>query len=399
MTAVGTARDGPGYGARLGAALLLAALTAAIAGCGGKSTGKADPVVVKQYADRGYAPDRHYETVATQDTWAVGLDIVDVSLLVPSPPGSYPLVVYLPGLGESPEAGASWRQTWARAGYAVLSVQPAKYGTAVWASKRARYGEFYAIAKEAFSAPSLATRTQLLGDTLAEAARRQKDARMPDFARVDWSRIAIAGFDLGAQTAMVAAGGSFRGVEPLKLPDGVKCVVALSPYADFSGMGTESNFQPIRLSVLSVTSPFDTDPYGLVTSAAVRRAPFQYMPPEKKYLLLLSGAPHSALAGTPLSVPDGKEGKGPQAQEEDASIVGDQTADPDEGRPGKKRRRLDSSGSRGEQAAQRAKEQTQVQAVTTAYLDAIVKNDAVAAEWLTRNAKRWLGESAELMSK
>jgi len=43
--------------------------------------------------------------------------------------------------------------------------------------------------------------------------------------------------------------------------------------------------------------------------------------------------------------------------------------------------------------------QGQVQAVTTAYLDAVVRNDAAAAQWLKQNAKTWLGDSAELMTK
>jgi hypothetical protein len=40
-----------------------------------------------------------------------------------------------------------------------------------------------------------------------------------------------------------------------------------------------------------------------------------------------------------------------------------------------------------------------VQGVTTAYLDATVKSDPVASEWLTRDANRWLGGSASLMVK
>jgi hypothetical protein len=43
--------------------------------------------------------------------------------------------------------------------------------------------------------------------------------------------------------------------------------------------------------------------------------------------------------------------------------------------------------------------QAQVQAVTTAYLDAIVRSDAAAAAWLTKNARQWLGDSAELITK
>jgi hypothetical protein len=40
-----------------------------------------------------------------------------------------------------------------------------------------------------------------------------------------------------------------------------------------------------------------------------------------------------------------------------------------------------------------------VERVTTAYLDAMVKADPIATEWLERNATRWLGDSAELLTK
>jgi predicted dienelactone hydrolase len=392
--------------ARVYASLLIAGLVCcATAGCAGKSSSKLDPAAIKQYADRGYAPDHRYETTSIQDTWTVGSEVVDVVLLAPSPPGTYPLVVYLPGLGESPDAGLSWRQAWARAGYAVLSAQPVRYGKAVWSSSAARAGEFFAIAKDAFAVRSLATRAHLVQGILDQASRRQRDARTPAFARIDLSRIAVTGYDLGAQTAMIVAGESVQGVEPLQLSHGVQCVVVLSPYADFSGMGMESNFISIRLPVLSVTSPVDTDAYGLVTSAAIRRAPFQYMPPGQKSLLLLSSAPHSVLAG---AAPPGqrKDNDGtksaPALVDEtgpDARIVSEETAETTGETYDKKRRKAETSVSRGGQSAQRVKEQTQVQAVTTAYLDAIVKGDPLASEWLSRNAKGWLGESADLLSK
>jgi dienelactone hydrolase len=389
--------------ARVCASLLIAGLVCCTTlGCAGNSGSKPDPAVVKRYADRGYTPDRRYETTTIQDTWTVRSEVVDVALVVPSQAGTYPLVVYLPGLGESPNAGVLWRQTWARAGYAVLSAQPTRYGKAVWSSSAARAGEFFTIAKEAFSVRSLETRTQLVQGILDETSRRQRDARAPAFARIDMSRVAITGFDLGAQTAMMFAGEAVRGVEPVQLSPAVKCVVALSPYADFSGMGMESNFVTIRLPVLSVTSPADTDAYGLVTSASIRRAPFQYMPPSQKTLLVLSSAPHSLLAGGTL--PEKRreqEGGTPPAAVDDAGpdarIVSDETSETSGAGYDKKRRAANAP--RGSQSAERAKEQTQVQAVTTAYLDAIVKDDPLASEWLSRNAKGWLGDSAELLSR
>ena len=363
-------------------------------GCASKFDGGADDFAVKPSAEGGYVVDRRYETVSTRDTWTVEEDAVDVSLLVPAPSGAYPLVLYLPGLGELSDAGLSWRQAWARAGYAVLSIQPTKFGPAVWTSNRARAGDFLDIARDAFSVPSLAARTQIVRAALEQVSRRQHNPRGTAFARIDLTRIAVAGFDLGAQTALVVAGARVRGVEPLHLPDGVKGVIVLSPFADTSEV--ESNFQPIRLPVLSVTSNLDTDAYGLVGSAPIRRVPFQYMPTGQKYLLLLASAPHAELAGArPNSSRDGKD---TEDAAEDEKVLGDETAEVYEGER-KKRRKPDYSASRAEKLAQLVRVQSQVQAVTTAYLDAIIRNDAAAAEWLSKNARAWLGDSGELVSK
>jgi predicted dienelactone hydrolase len=382
--------------ARVGAWLLIAAAAnGATFGCAGKPSGKSDAAAVKAHANAGYTPERRYQTTALQDTWLIESEPVDIRLLVPAQAGSYPLVFYFPGLGESPDAGLAWRQSWAQAGYAVLSAQPVKYGAAVWSSDRARVGDFLDIARDAFAAPSLATRTGLARALLDETWRRARSAQGTALGRIDMSRVAVAGYDLGAQTAMMIAGESVQGVELLQVPEGVKCVVALSPYADFSGMGTESNFSSIRLPVLSVTSAQDTDAYGLVKSAAVRRAPYQYMPANQKYLLVLSGAPHSLLAGTAVPA-QGSPESGSEAEAE-PGLMSEKSSASDESRGHKKRQAPSSS--KETSSARRAIEVAQVQSVTTAFLDATVKNDPIGSEWLSRNAQRWLGESADLRSK
>ena len=285
----------------------------------------------------------------------------------------------------------------------MLSAQPAKYGTAVWSSDRAHIGDFLDIAKDAFAAPSLATRTELARGLLDETWRRRRGKHDIALDHIDMSRVAVAGYDLGAQTAMMVAGENVQGVESLQIPEGVRCVVALSPYADFSGMGFESNFSSIRLPVLSVTRSQDTDAYGLVKSAAVRRAPYQYMPPSQKYLLVLSGAPHSLFAGASAPT-NGKGGYSTQAQsgsesEAEAGAVEprDDSSDRAQGQ-GRKNRRASSAGPNSS-SARRAIDVVQVQSVTTAFLDATVKDNPIGSEWLSRNAKRWLGNSADLESK
>ena len=218
-------------------------------------------------------------------------------------------------------------------------------------------------------------------------------------ARIDMTRVAIVGYDLGAQTAMMVAGESVAGVESVPAAESVKCVVALSPYADFSGMGMESNFRSIRLPVLAVTSTQDTDAYGLVTSAGVRRAPYQYMPAGQKYLLLLFQAPHSLLAGAATwSGPAKGKYAGPQpvvdnGAEPDAVMAEDAAAETAH------RNRAGGVPPSPGASLQYAKQIAQVQSVTTAFLDEMMKSDPIASEWLSRNARPWLGESAELQSK
>ena len=40
-----------------------------------------------------------------------------------------------------------------------------------------------------------------------------------------------------------------------------------------------------------------------------------------------------------------------------------------------------------------------VQRVSVAFLDAILRRDALAGEWLARDAERWLGDLGELRRK
>jgi hypothetical protein len=45
------------------------------------------------------------------------------------------------------------------------------------------------------------------------------------------------------------------------------------------------------------------------------------------------------------------------------------------------------------------KQTAAIQAISVAFLDATLKQDPVAAEWLSRNAPHWLGGSGTLASK
>ena len=350
---------------------------------------------VERHVKRGYVSDRVYATETVDGAWTIDGEPIALSLVLPAGNDRFPLVVYLPGLGENAQSGLAWRKAWAEAGYAVLSVQPASEGVAVWRSEQARLGDFQAVARAHFGASSLARRARLLEGVFAELVRQAAEASA--FARIDMRAIALAGFDLGSQTAMMVAGERVDGSEALQWPAAVKAVIALSPYADFSGMGVAHDFDRIRIAVLGVTSAEDTDAYGLVTSPSVRRAPFRYMPAGDKYLLVLAGAPHSLMSGreTPETSPmeSARANNAGTASGEQRSRGGMR------GRRGTRGASGEALSSAGSPSVNWKMELADAKSVSTAFLDATVKGDPVAREWLQNDAQRWLGDLAQLSSK
>jgi predicted dienelactone hydrolase len=189
--------------------------------------------IVARHAAQGYVDPSFREARPMKDQWQIAGQAVDVELTAPAAGGAYPLVIYLPGLGESADSGAIWRQTWTEAGYAVLSIQPVSLGTSVWSSEAALEGNFRDIAQRHFSKDSLAVRVSVAQGALSELARRRELRVSPLLEHVDATRVAIAGFDIGAQTALALAGERDDGIGSGPLAAAVKCVVLLSPYPGF----------------------------------------------------------------------------------------------------------------------------------------------------------------------
>jgi len=290
-----------------------------------------------------------------------------------------PLVVYLPGLGESEQAGALWRQAWARAGYAVLSVQPLDEDALAWGSELARAAEFKTLARERHAA-SAARLARL--DALLQEARRRAAAGDPDCARLDFGRMAIAGYDLGAQSALLLAP-QFR------------ASILLSPLVAPGEEADAARYAGIEVPVLSITARQDLDPSGFVASAEARQLPFRLMPAGAKYLLLLDGANHARLAG--------------HSEEELDALAQDRSAARAGSTAGNGRRGRGSGSTNGmprgaepalpsarglplRESHGKAEFDVLIAGTTVAFLDAHLRERPAARQWLQAQAQAWLGE-------
>ena len=363
---------------------------------------------MRQFAQRGYpAQARHAFDTAT-DRWSVDGGEIDIVLLVPTPhekgaDGPFPLVLYLPGLGESAAAGSFWREAWASAGYAVASVQPAANGPAFRNLPDARNGDMTRIARKQFGSESLNVRVAAVRFVHRELTRRASQGN-PPYARIAPSRFVVTGYDLGAQTAYALAGEQSpqRTASPA-LP-GIQGAVALSPYVVAAAGGFEQRYAAIRAPTLSVTGAEDRDRHGIGTSPSARQAPFRFGT-GPAHLLTLDGISHRTLAGNPDDPAndsgDRKE-SAPRASQREAP-------GPSRGEGG---RRGQAGGPQGDgpsggngmsqiphALADVARQRIAVQQVTLAFLDATLRDDAIAREWLERNAPAWLDPIAGLQTR
>jgi predicted dienelactone hydrolase len=391
-------------------ALGMAALAfSLLAGCAGTHPPpQVDSERIKQVSGRGYLSDDRFDIATMSANWGIGEYDFDITWTLPVSGRNLPLVVYLPGLGEASSAGEAWRKAWARAGYAVLAVQPLAEDREAWSSNAARRGDFGIIAKGRYAATAVTARMQALAALLTEL-RKRAGAGDGQASRLDTTRVALAGFDIGAYTSMLAGGELPPGdAAPIRQPLPIAAVIALSPYADFSGHPFTERYRSISGPVLSVSGDEDADAVGAVTSPSVRKAPFETMPSRDAYLLWLVNATHTTMSGSA-----GMAGE--------ASAEGnDAAAQADEGRASRKggshrgRRDVGSGGGGGDNARRadtggmgnatesptaRAISATLIEGVTTAFLDAYMKQDPVAREWLHKGAVRWLADRGELRWK
>lgn len=374
---------------------------------------------LRQFAERSYRPERHLPVDSRDGQFGSDEQAIDLKLLCPATPGRYPLVVYLPGLGESTLAGARWRDTWARAGYAVLSLQRPADGPRLWSSPDARRGAFDQLGRKHFGTEQLAVRAQAVQAALDEIRRRAGSDEM--YACVDLSRIALVGFELGAQTALALAGERYRSSTPLPAAEGVKAAIALSPYVNPASGTVNSRYAAIEAAILVVTGGADEDRYGLGITPTLRQTPFRYLPEGNKYQLVLNDGGYTVLNGAELAPPDGEarerpaggrggmgSGRTPGGGMEggmSGGRPGGIGGGMGEGRGGMRggpppgAGMADGGRPDGARAGDRARAGVVVQSITLAFLDASLRGDDMAAEWLKRNSPGWLEPVGELQWK
>jgi len=367
----------------------------------------------------GYHATHEYQIESLNESWPHDGDVVNVSLTAPADTGTYPVILYLPGLGEPADAGRLWRENWAKAGYLVFSLQAQSISKALAdlkpvadkendteaasddqkARRRAqllRKSDLRYTGHAFFSLQSLENRIKQ-SLWAYEQFKQKANAYQGLFGRADLSRIFIAGYDIGAQTT-AALIGEQTGIEmPAIANFQPQAAILISPMVDPAMGNIDKRFQGIQIPFLVITSETDNDPYG-ISSPFVRTALWEYAPAGSKYLLLLKNAAHRLLAGSNWSVEHsfrhGQRHEDESMSDSTNQLQGDGS-----------RRRNKGDGIRAGVASLRGadiepyKSIAAIFSVSTAFLDSIAKSDNFADLWLMKHADSWIDNIAALKRK
>ncbi|WP_290877438.1 hypothetical protein, partial [Aquabacterium sp.] len=254
-----------------------------------------DPVRVRQFEARAYAARTQADTREVHEARVVQGEVQHLVWLRPSGPGPHPLVVCLPGVGQSAQALAAWRRALAEAGHVVLSWQALAEDARLPSRPGEPQVDAHAWAQTRFAAAASQRRVTMLAALMASLPASQA-AGDPLLAGVDLSRAALLGYELGAWTAQQAEGEQVAGVSvPEGLRHAFRAFVLVSPYASFEQGAFETRYRGLQAPTLIVTSEQDRDPLGLVPEPYLRTAPFGGMPGGQQFMLMLRQASHADL--------------------------------------------------------------------------------------------------------
>lgn len=379
-------------------------------------------------AQGGYELDKEVDLERLHQVWRDENVSLAVELLKPASSGQYPLIIYMPGLGEDAAAGKMWRERWAKAGYAVFSYQAQPIAEALqvidaerglakvesenddeldedrsasliggWfadpvtkPSRTARNSELSYLGHQYFAGDALKSRLRQLNWVCQQLKQRRSEAWL---LGVDSSRLILAGYDLGAQTVAAAIGEHFDRPLPEFTEFKPIAAILISPSVNLAKGNLAQRFQTIQLPLLVITSQEDHDPYA-ISSALVRTSIWEYAGSANKYLLLLKDLKHRLLAGTDQQ---SQILKGLNRSRSAVDFDADQQF-------AHKRRRAEQDGfakdfftDPNHKALDSAyKQLAAINSVSLAFLDAVVKKDDLARFWLSEPATSWLGRFATL---
>ena len=272
---------------------------------------------------------------------------IPVRVYLPEGKTAAPVVLFSHGLGGSRENSPYLGQHWAARGYAVVFMQHAGSDEKVW--EDAPVAERMDALKGAASLQSLMDRVRDVPAVLDQLERWNKTEGHALSGRLDLAHVGMCGHSFGAVTTQAVSGQSSPLTGQRFTEARIKAALPMSPSAPRKGVDPSAAFGTVKIPWLVMTGTLDNSPIG-DASPESRLKVFPALPPGNKYELVLDGAQHSAFGDRPL--------------------------------PGDTRER-------------NPKHHRAILALSTAFWDAYLRDDADAKKWLSGDEAKSVLEKAD----
>ncbi len=206
-----------------------------------------------------------------------------------------PVIVFSHGLGGNREGSKFLGEHWAARGYVCVFVQHPGSDESVW--RDAPLADRLAVLRRAADGENFTLRVQDIPAVLDQLEKWNGDPQHTLHGRLDLQHVGMAGHSFGAVTTQAVSGQSFLGTA--RYTDArIKAAMPLSPSVPAVGRPNIA-FRTVKIPWMLMTGTHDDAPIGHSTPES-RREVYPALPAGNKYELVLDQAEHSIFTDRPL---------------------------------------------------------------------------------------------------
>ena len=210
--------------------------------------------------------------------------------------GPFPVIIFSHGLGGTREGYEYLGRQWAANGYVVVHLQHVGSDDSAW---RNQDQPMQSMRKAAGAQNAIARPKDVKFAVVQLQDINNSDPKLK--GKLDLSKLAIAGHSFGAQTAMLIAGqrlgGALTAARLGELSDDrFKAVLAMSESVPVNRAKLDEIYANIRIPTFFMSGTEDDSPLG-DTKASERHLPFDHTTANPTYFLNLTGGDHMVFSG------------------------------------------------------------------------------------------------------
>lgn len=274
---------------------------------------------------------------------------IPIRVYLPADSKRAPIVFFSHGLGGSREGSAFLGMHWAKRGYVAVFLQHPGSDASVWVDKPK--AEIMAALEKAANVDTFLDRVKDVPAVIDQLTAWNSAPGHVLNSRLELSKIAMTGHSFGAVTTQAVSGQTMPMQNVSFTDPRITSAVVMSPSLPKRGSPAKA-FATVKIPWLLMTGTLDSSPIGNATAES-RTQVFPLLPPGHKYEVVFDKAAHSVFTERSL----------------------------------------------GLDAPRNPKHHPAIQALTTAFFDATLRDDAAAKKWLDGAGPRSVLEPADRWQK